>query len=114
MMRGLLAYPWPGNVRELENVLERAVILAADKVLDFGLDLTPALGAGLPTPQIDSRSLETVQRDHVLNILGQTGWVIEGPGVAARILGLHPNTLRHRMKKLGLIRASQRPSHQMS
>lgn len=113
-MQRLLAYPWPGNVRELENVLERAVILGADKVLDFGLDLTPALGAGLPTPPIDSRSLETVQRDHILNILGQTGWVIEGPGGAARILGLHPNTLRHRMKKLGLLRASQGPSHQMS
>ncbi len=40
-MRRLLAYPWPGNVRELENVLERAVILAAGSTLEIGADVLP-------------------------------------------------------------------------
>src|SRR5262249_16639181 len=109
-MQRLLAYPWPGNVRELENVLERAVILAADKILDFDLGGASAPPT-LPTHG-DQRSLDIVQRDHILSVLEQTGWVIEGPSGAARILGLPPNTLRHRMKKLGLRRTSQPASHQ--
>ena len=49
-------------------------------------------------------SLDDVQRAHIAATLNQTGWVIEGPRGAARILHLHPNTLRSRMKKLGLTR----------
>jgi hypothetical protein len=43
-------------------------------------------------------------------VLHQTGWLIEGSRGAAGILGLHPNTLRSRMNKLGL----KRPSHDIS
>jgi transcriptional regulator with GAF, ATPase, and Fis domain len=50
-------------------------------------------------------SLEAVERDYILTILEQTNWVIHGPRGAAQILGLHPNTLRHRLKKLGLVRS---------
>jgi transcriptional regulator with GAF, ATPase, and Fis domain len=42
----------------------------------------------------------------MLEVLRQTDWVIEGPRGATRMLGLHPNTLRNRMKKLGLERSS--------
>jgi formate hydrogenlyase transcriptional activator len=45
-----------------------------------------------------------MERGHILAVLGETGWLIEGPKGAARILGLHPNTLRSRMEKLGLKR----------
>ncbi|MBV8127885.1 MAG: hypothetical protein JO114_09545, partial [Planctomycetaceae bacterium] len=51
-------------------------------------------------------ALEDVERNHILNVLGQTGWVIEGPKGAATLLSLHPNTLRSRLKKLGIERAS--------
>jgi transcriptional regulator with GAF, ATPase, and Fis domain len=50
-------------------------------------------------------SLEAVERNYILTILEQTNWVIHGPRGAAQILGLHPNTLRHRLKKLGLVRS---------
>ena len=43
-----------------------------------------------------------MQRLHIINTLKITGGVVEGPGGAATILGLHPNTLRSRMKKLGI------------
>ena len=50
-------------------------------------------------------TLEATEREHILNVLGQTGWVVQGSRGAAKILGLHPNTLRSRMKKLGIRRA---------
>jgi transcriptional regulator with GAF, ATPase, and Fis domain len=51
-----------------------------------------------------------VERKHIVGILAQTDWVIEGPAGAAKILGLPPNTLRSRMKKLGI----ERPAHEIS
>jgi transcriptional regulator with GAF, ATPase, and Fis domain len=51
-----------------------------------------------------AKGLEAMERDHILKILQETGWKIEGEGGAASILGLHPNTLRSRIKKLGIKR----------
>ena len=103
-MQQLIAYPWPGNIRELENVVERTVILAAGATLDIVPDLLPASDAA-PTsrPQL---TLDAMQRDHIVSVLHQTDGVVDGPKGAARILGLHPNTLRNRMKKLGISRDS--------
>jgi formate hydrogenlyase transcriptional activator len=106
----LLAYPWPGNVRELQNVIERAVVLADGPVLELGRGLLPASAgrdepptpaAGAPDP---TESLDGVERRHILVTLERVRWVIEGPQGAARILGLHPNTLRSRMERLGIRR----------
>jgi PAS domain S-box-containing protein len=106
-MRRLIDYPWPGNVRELENVLERAVILTTGTTLGIVPDLLPVSnGTPAARPQL---TLESVERDHIVTVLQQTDWVIDGLRGAARILGLHPNTLRNRMKKLGITR----PSHQI-
>jgi formate hydrogenlyase transcriptional activator len=102
----LLGYAWPGNIRELENVLERAVILARGPVLD----IDPGSLAGTPAPASANHSLsslEEIERGHIVHVLEQTGWVIDGPRGAARILQLHPNTLRSRMKKLRIVRSTQ-------
>jgi PAS domain S-box-containing protein len=121
-MRRLQEYPWPGNVRELENVLERAVILANGPSLDIAPDLLPTSSAAAAeppdpaeaaadpasaTPGRHQPSLETVERDHILAVLRQTNWLITGPRGAAKVLGLHANTLRNRMKKFGITR----PAH---
>src|SRR5262249_47865567 len=94
-MQRLVAYAWPGNVRELENVLERAVILAADSTLEIGTDVlhlpveeSTNHPVSEPAPVTD---LETTQRNHILGVLKQTSGVIEGPRGAAKLLGLHPN-----------------------
>jgi PAS domain S-box-containing protein len=112
-MERMLAYPWPGNVRELENVLERAVILATGATLEIGADVLTANpdGGAAPSPGLGpAPTLEGMERNHILAILQQTDWLIEGPRGAAQILGLHPNTLRSRMKKLGIRRATHDPS----
>jgi transcriptional regulator with GAF, ATPase, and Fis domain len=95
------AYLWPGNVRELENVLERAVILASGDVLDIPVELLPAPAAAEPEP---STGLKASERRQILDALARTNWVIEGERGAARVLDMHPNTLRSRIKKLGLSR----------
>ena len=107
-LRRLMAYPWPGNIRELQNVLERAVILATGPVLEVDPDV---LGQAETEPSgKPAFALEDVERNHILAVLRQTKWVIDGPRGAAAILGLHPNTLRSRLKKLGVSRASHDPS----
>jgi len=103
-MHQLIDYPWPGNVRELENVLERAVILTTGTTLGIVPDLFPHSDSAPVARQ--QLTLESVERDHIVAVLQQTDGVVEGPQGAARILGLHPNTLRNRMKKLGITRAS--------
>jgi formate hydrogenlyase transcriptional activator len=130
-MRRINRYTWPGNIRELENVLERAIILSNGPTLEIDAEVfasTPKDGAPAPVafgqtsfPQTalpaageaGSRpleSLESTERNHILAALKQTGGVVDGPHGAAKILALHPNTLRSRMKKLGITRKSHEAS----
>jgi formate hydrogenlyase transcriptional activator len=105
-MERLVSYPWPGNVRELQNIIERVVVLAQGRVLDLDQDLVPGEHpAQRPADEPSGlATLEEIDRVHILAALKQTGGVIEGAKGAARMLNLHPNTLRSRMKKLGIKR----------
>jgi transcriptional regulator with GAF, ATPase, and Fis domain len=98
VMDALQQHEWPGNVRELENVVERAMIRSADGTLQLDDPLrtesTYARGTG--------ETLAAVQRCHIEKVLRECGWRINGAGNAAVRLGMHPNTLRFRMKKLGV------------
>lgn len=132
IMELLTTYPWPGNIRELQNLIERAVVLSPGAILRLDRALLPAgtmdpeaappesmRGTPLmpgrdsdprrpslsPAPE-EALTLEAVERRHILTVLQQTGGVIEGPQGAARLLNLHPNTLRSRMKKLGVKRSN--------
>jgi formate hydrogenlyase transcriptional activator len=120
-MDRLVRYAWPGNVRELQNIVERAVILATGPTLEIGPDLLGTdkrVGRESPSSPPPSeprgRDLNAVLRDvetrHVRAALEQAGWVIEGARGAARILGLHPNTLRGRIQKLGIRRCDSEVS----
>jgi PAS domain S-box-containing protein len=112
----LSRYDWPGNIRELQNVIERAVVLSRTPVLRLGADLlpsrntpacdeAPSLGSGSSDNSTNS-TLEQVEKRHIVQVLEQVSWVIEGDRGAAKVLDLHPNTLRSRMKKLGIERTA--------
>ena len=98
-MERLTRYAWPGNIRELDNIIERATILSKGPMLQ--IEDTMLLGNSTPLLPI-ADSLKEVERTHILRILQDAGWVIEGKQGAATRLGLHPNTLRSRMQKLGI------------
>ena len=98
-MERLMTYAWPGNIRELENIIERAMILAKGPLLQ--IDEVMLRGNSTPLVPV-ADSLEEVERAHILRILQDTNWVIEGKQGAATRLGLHPNTLRSRLQKLGI------------
>jgi transcriptional regulator with GAF, ATPase, and Fis domain len=99
VMRNLVAWPWPGNVRELRNVLERALILSDGPRLDLDRDF-----GSTATERAAAANLEDVERDHITGVLDRCAWKINGAGNAAEQLGLHPNTLRSRLKRLGVTR----------
>jgi formate hydrogenlyase transcriptional activator len=98
-IKALQSYSWPGNIRELENLIERAVITSPDGNLQIELPVREGSVAGEP-----KETLEDFERDHILKVLKETNWVIEGPNGAARRLGLKPSTLRFRAKKLDIRR----------
>lgn len=110
-MRLLVDYSWPGNIRELQNVVERGVVLSKAPVLTLGEDLLPieayetSMESGSTDETKSSDTLEEMQRRHILQVLGRTGWVISGPRGAGAILDIHPNTLRSLMNRLGIRRA---------
>ena len=123
-MNHLAAYEWPGNVRELQNVIERGVVLCRGSVLTMGRELVPVAaspnqaapagnGADIRQSLAASdrlsvqRSLEDVEREHIIRVLDNTKGIIDGPSGAALILALHPSTLRARMKKLKIQRSSR-------
>ena len=96
----LMAYNWPGNIRELRNVIERALIITQGTTLELR-DWAAGEGAA---SEARFRSLEDVEREHILAVLEQKGWRVSGPKGAASLLGLKPTTLEARMKKLGIER----------
>ena len=103
----LAGHGWPGNVRELRNVLDRAVLLAADGVLRSG-----GLRLGAGSPRASARAgteaqggypptlaLEQVEADHIRRVLGSVGGHM---GKAAEVLGIHRNTLTRKVQEYGL------------
>ena len=114
-MERLVAYDWPGNIRELQNIIERAAVLSSGRVLELGPDLLPVgrpVGSASVRPEApaDGVTLEEMERRHIREALERSRWVVEGPAGAAKALGLHPNTLRSRMSRLGI----SRPPHGIS
>jgi formate hydrogenlyase transcriptional activator len=120
----MMDYSWPGNIRELQNIIERAVVLATGPVLSVDPAFLPRTSlVGVPcqtspvappaadplvaensgrSAETSFPSLEQMERNHILAALKRSAGVIDGPRGAAKILNLHPNTLRSRMNKLGI------------
>ena len=110
VMENLQHHSWPGNVRELENVVERAMIASSGDTLQLDEPVPFTRAGAMPSGVPDN--LDVVQRMHIEAVLQRCGWRINGTGNAAERLGVHPNTLRFRMKKLGVVGPHARGRHQ--
>jgi len=103
-IEALMTYTWPGNVRELANIVERALILNPQGPVDFG-----SLGSAQPHATVSAPemapatyNLDDAMSSHIRKAVEKANGKIHGEGGAAELLGINPNTLRSRMKKLGI------------
>jgi len=102
----LAEYSWQGNIRELSNVIERAVMATKGTKLQISERLKDTAETAINDTDTQRLSLEEMEKNYITEILQEYNWRIEGESGAAKILDMHPNTLRNRMRKLGI----QRPS----
>jgi transcriptional regulator with GAF, ATPase, and Fis domain len=94
-------YSWPGNIRELEHLIERSVLLAkTTEIENFELPNIPEESSDQPQGQL--KSMEEMERDHILYALQSSNGKVSGIGGAAELLKIQPQTLYSRMKKLGI------------
>jgi transcriptional regulator with GAF, ATPase, and Fis domain len=117
VLTALRGYDWPGNVRELQNVIERAAVISTGRRLKLpeewavSFEALSRTEAAEASRAIEARpreaTLEELERSHILQVLQQTRWRVEGPKGAAAVLGLNPSTLRSRMYKLGIRRVER-------
>ena len=103
-------YEWPGNVRELQNVVERAVILARGRPLQFQLDGGPARSLPSTKPEqsagfFTESQWREMERENLLKALKQAGGRVSGEGGAAELLGVNANTLASRLRALKIARS---------
>ncbi len=123
-MKRLFDYDFPGNVRELQGILERAALVSDGVFVRIPAEALcrrvlrkdePCEGAGAPrfesAPESEppaartlGQSLEELERARIQNALERANYRISGPKSASALLSIHPNTLRYRMKKLGIER----------
>jgi transcriptional regulator with GAF, ATPase, and Fis domain len=110
-MAPLMAYAWPGNVRELENVIERALILSKGRPLTFDHIVwpdDPEEKGRLIIGNDDVSNLDDAMSKHIQRALEMTKGKIHGSAGAAKLLGINPSTLRHRMRKLRIPHGRQK------
>jgi Transcriptional regulator containing GAF, AAA-type ATPase, and DNA binding domains len=99
----LTHYNWPGNVRELENLVERELIRYRGGNLKFESLMTPSEPVPISVKDVDlPLNLDEAMSIHISRVLKMTHGKVHGQGGAAELLGINPNTLRGRMRKLGV------------
>jgi formate hydrogenlyase transcriptional activator len=104
-LEAMTRYSWPGNVRELQNFIERAVILSSEGELRAPLSELKLSPEPLSAASEDSKTLRDIERQHILEALTKSNWVIGGPTGAAVRLGMKRTSLLYRMGKLHISRS---------
>ena len=104
LLEDLMAYTWPGNVRELEHLIERSVLLCEGNTIsrlpDF--DIHKVYNTIASPVEGRVKTMEEVERDHIIEVLEKCNGKIFGKGGAAELLGMNVSTLNSRIKKLGI------------
>jgi len=100
-IKQLQNYSWPGNIRELENIIERATIISQGNSL-----IVEPLQKTVYEDEDELLPLAEYERNYIIKVLEKTYWRVDGAQGAARILDMHAETLRSRMRKLEIKRPS--------
>lgn len=97
----LMQYDWPGNIRELEHLIERNVLLAKTSEIEK-LDLPQSVSSPLQENSGKMKTMEEMEKEHIMAALQKCAGKVSGPGGAAELLQMQPQTLYSKMKKLGI------------
>jgi len=106
-LKALMHYSWPGNVRELQHLIERSVLLCREDILkEVNLPNLPFAETVDPQGYEDQpvKTIEELERDHILSVLAKCNNRISGPGGAAAMLNIPASTLSSKMKRLGIVK----------
>jgi formate hydrogenlyase transcriptional activator len=102
-LESLMRYDWPGNVRELEHLIERSVLMTPGPTIkEIPLPTDPDTDLPEMTTGSSLKTLDELERDHILTVLKKCNHKVGGPGGAAELLRLPATTLHSRIKKLGI------------
>lgn len=99
-MEQLLQHEWPGNVRELEHTVERAVLMSDGNTIHAFVMPEGSLQKKSDNKKI--KTIEQIEREHIIDVLQQCKGKVSGTGGAANLLGINVSTLNSRIKKLGI------------
>lgn len=109
VIQQLKSYHWPGNVRQLEHLMERSILLSEGQVLKH-ICLPNEANKGLYDYNFPkNKTLNDVERDHIIEVLKRCGGKISGAGGAAHTLDVLPTTLHSKMKKLSITKQDYFP-----
>lgn len=102
-MQSLMQYDWPGNIRELEHLIERSLLMASgDTIETIDTPKVPATKAGPAKAGYQVRTMEEMEREHILEVLKICKGKIFGEGGAAEMLNIPSTTLNSKIKRLGI------------
>ena len=102
-------YAWPGNVRELEHLVQRAILVCHDNVIRL-TDIPLLEGTSRSTIAAEQRdataimALDDQEKQLIERALKAANWIVYGDRGAARLLSVHPERLRAKMRKYSLKR----------
>jgi len=104
-MKNLKAYDWPGNIRELEHLIERTVLTANGHIIrDLPAPLTVTEEEEMPVTALKIKTIDDVEREHIIKILKKCNGKVAGVGGAAEALRIPSSTLNSKMRKLNIKR----------
>lgn len=105
-LEDLSNYHWPGNIRELQHTVERAVLMANGNVISE-VAMPEVFHATPPSNPKIIKTMDEIEREHIIAVLKQCDGKISGSGGAAELLGMNVSTLNSKMKKLGIQKISK-------
>lgn len=102
-MQTLLNYDWPGNIRELEHLIERSLLMATGNIIEFiDIPKPPSKKSSEQKEGFRVRTMEEMEREHILEILKFCNGKVSGEGGAAEMLNIPTTTLSSKIKRLGI------------